>query len=63
LIGIEQSAFRGPLAFIVPLAASILAAYLLYRLVELPARKWSKKSRYSGPRSRPLLAGIEEPIA
>jgi peptidoglycan/LPS O-acetylase OafA/YrhL len=63
LIGIEQSAFRGPVAFIVPLLASILAAYLLYRFVELPARKWSKKIRYSGPQSRPLLAGVEERIA
>jgi peptidoglycan/LPS O-acetylase OafA/YrhL len=63
LMGIEQSAFRGFVAFMVPLAASIIAAYLLYRFVELPARKWSKMFRYSGPRTESLSVRVEERVA
>ena len=63
LLGIDQLAFRGPVAFLVALAAAIVAASLLYRFVELPARNWSKAFRYSDPGLESSPTRIEESVA
>jgi peptidoglycan/LPS O-acetylase OafA/YrhL len=63
LLGIDQLAFRGPVAFLVALAAAIVAASLLYRFVELPARNWSKAFRYSDPGLESSPTRTEESVA
>lgn len=61
IIRVDQNSFTGFFAFMVPLVAAIVAAYLLYLCVERPAQKWSKAFRYSrsDPARLPVVVEAE----
>lgn len=63
IIGVDQNSFSGLRAFIVPLVAAIVAAYLLYLLVERPAQKWSKAFRYSHTDKARVPVVVEPEVA
>lgn len=63
IIHVDQNSFTGFSAFVVPLIAAIVAAYLLYLLVERPAQKWSKAFRYARSKEVPLPVVVEAGVA